>query len=296
MELTIAPQSYQPDGNALIRAIQSAASVLARTVVDEQDITPHAGDPAVASAFVCPARPGVRAVNFTAALELPAPDANANANDATSLIASIDHHFTSQQATCQVLYPRQAILPKPLAEAAQAAGYEAVRRKVFLLTNYKRPTSINEKVQIVPARAIYPQLPDFYKHMAKVEHTGDAQNATDFPEHFAATMIDFLDESRLELLVARVDGKNLAAAGVLSLGQIGVIIPAWSDPQARGQGIAKTLMTHLLDFCARALFTQVIIDRSEHCTAVPFYQSLGFVAAAEYVKYRRPFTSPTSPI
>lgn len=284
MELTIAPQSYQPDGQALIRAIHSASAVLARTVVEEQEI-PQAGG---ALSYISPDHPGVRAVNFASAIELPDhatthATTNATSTDAASLVQAIDDHFTSQNSVCQVLYPRQAALSSAMEDAVQAVGYQPVRRKVFLLSRYRRPEAINENVQIVPARAIYQKLDGFYQHMAKVEHHADGPLAA----NFARTMIDFLDEPRLELLIARVNGKNMAAAGVLSLGQIGVLIPAWSDPQSRGQGIAKTLMTHLLDFCARALFTQVIIDRSEHCTAIPFYQSLGFSPVAEFTKYRR---------
>lgn len=276
MELTIAPQSYQPDGHALIRAVHSAAAVLARTVVQEEEIPQVAGT----VVYLNPTRPGVRAINFTSAVELPD---NASPAQATAMMQSIDNHFTSQNAVCQMLYPRKATLIGVMEDAAQTAGYQAIRRRVFLLSRYRRPDAINENVQIVPARAIYPQLDGFYQNMARVEHHADAQLAS----HFAHTMIDFLDEPRLEMLIARIDGNNMAAAGVLSLGQIGVLIPAWSDPQSRGRGIAKTLMTHVLDFCARALFTQVIIDRSEHCTAIPFYQSLGFSPVAEFSKYRR---------
>lgn len=280
MELTIAPQSYLPDGQALIRAIFSAAAVLARTAAQEEEIPQGAG----ALSYISPERQGVRSVNFATAVELPD---NTSSTDASTLVQAIDDHFTIHDAVCQMLYPRQAVLKPVLAQAVQAAGYLPVRRRVFLLSRYRRPDSINENVQIVPARAIYPQLDGFYQHMAKVEHQADDQRNARFTANYAATMIDFLDEPRLEVLIARVNGKNVAAAGVLSLGQIGVLIPAWSDPQCRGQGIAKTLMTHLLDFCARALFTQVIIDRSEHCTAIPFYQSLGFSPVAEFTKYRR---------
>jgi len=287
MELTIAPQSYQPDDMALTRAIYSAAAVLARCVTAEQEIPAAPG----ASAFVVPDRDGIRAVNFAASVGQFEPD-NANASAAktsaatenpTAVIQAIDDFYAVQNTTCQVLYARDAALSEPLANAAVAAGYQAIKRKIFLLANYRQPEKINENVQVVPARAIYPQLPDFYQHMAVVEHHASPTLAA----NFASTMVDFLDDSRLEMLVARIDGKNLAAAGVLSLGQIGVIIPAWSDPDARGKGVAKTLMTHLLDLCARSLFTQVILDRSEHCTAVPFYESLGFNAVTEFVKYRR---------
>lgn len=273
MKLPVITRSYQPDAAAMVRAIHRAVMVLARTVTDEQD-TPNG------QAIICPNRPDVRAVNFAADVQLPSTVTTED--DASAWLGQLLKVFTDQQSTCHVLYPRQSQWAPPLTAAATRAGYEPVVRKVFALTNYQPPSSMNQAVQVVPARALYPKLPTFYEHQAQVEHHADASLASDL----TATWMDFLDESRLELFIARIEGRNVASAGVLGLGQTGVIIPAWTDPSVRGQGVAATLMSHVMDACARALFNQVLLDRSTGCPAIGFYEALGFTQIDTFVKYR----------
>jgi len=270
MELPISPQSYQPDASALVRAIHTAAITLAQTTAKETSID-------CADLYVQSDRPGIRAVNFAAQVQ---PVANLPADQQ---IQQILDEFQTMQATCEVILPAGLELSASLSAAAIAQGYRPAARQVFLMQGYRRPARINTELQIVPARAIYSQLDAFYQHQARTEF-----HATDkLAQDFARTMVDFLDDTRLEVFIARLQGKNVACAGVMSLGQIGVIVPAWSDPALRGQGLAGTLMSHVMDLCARALFQQVILDRAEHCPAIGFYESLGFKSVARFVKYRR---------
>ena len=108
--------------------------------------------------------------------------------------------------------------------------------------------------------------------MAAQEFNADPPLARDY----ADTMIDQLDEPRLELFLGRLDGQPVGVAGVTTLGQIGVIYPAYTDNNHRGKGIAATLMSHTLDHCARALMDQIVIERSDNCPSIGFYESLGF--------------------
>lgn len=90
MELTIAPQSYRPSADALIRAIKRASVILARMVSQETSL-------AGATAFCNPARPGVRCGNHAAEVNLvdgASPD---------DVLAGIDAHFAGQGARCHVL-------------------------------------------------------------------------------------------------------------------------------------------------------------------------------------------------
>jgi GNAT superfamily N-acetyltransferase len=262
----------------MVRAIHRAAVVLARTAGQVREV--QGGQVCVRAD-----RPGVRAVNFAADVQLPESiSSEQEARDWLALILSV---FADQRTPCHVLYPRQSQWALPLKAALDEAGYEPVVRKVFELSRYRGPASVNQAVQVAPARALYPQLPEFYFHQAHVEHHADERLANDY----AATMIDFLDEPRLELFIARMKdqrglAQNVAVAGVLSLGQTGVVIPAWTDPAYRGKGVAGTLMNHVMDACARALFTQVILDRSTHCPAIGFYEAMGFTQIDTFVKYR----------
>jgi GNAT superfamily N-acetyltransferase len=94
-----------------------------------------------------------------------------------------------------------------------------------------------------------------------------------------------LDEPRLERFLARLDGRPVAIAGVLALGQIGVIDPCYVSPPLRGQRIGPTLMAHVLEYCHRALFEQVILRRADGCPSIPFYEGLGFERLVSYTKY-----------
>lgn len=271
MELPISPVSYQPAPDALVRAIHQAAITLARTVTAEEEI---AGSVVFAHAD----RPDVRAVNFAASVSL------LSGEKPIEKVQSILGHFSKEGATCHVMLPAQTRCDPPLEEAILANGYQRVERQVLSLAGYQPVARQNAQLQMVPARSLYSQLDGFYQSMARKEHHADARLARDF----AATMIDFLDEPRLEVFVARLQGAIVAAGGVLAAGDIGVIMPAWTDPDHRGRGIARELMTHLLDHASRSLFKQVILDRSVGCPAIPFYESLGFSQVASYVKYRRP--------
>lgn len=270
MELPISSHSYRPDSATLVRAIHNTALVLAQSAAQAVEVD--------GATLICrPDRPGVRAVNFATAVA-PIPGAAADAQ-----VEQILQHFTDQQGQCEVVYPALDRLTPELENALASRGYRQAVRQVFIMQNYTRPAKLNAKLQIVPARAVYGQLHDFYRHMASVEYHASPQLA----DHIAQTMVDFLDDTRLEVLLARLDGRNVACAGVMSMGQIGVIIPAWSDPSLRGQGLAGTLMSHVMDLCARALYQHVILDRAEHCPAIGFYQSLGFAQVATFTKYRR---------
>jgi GNAT superfamily N-acetyltransferase len=270
MELPISPQSYRPDSATLVRAIHHSALVLAQSAADVVEVD--------GAALICrPDRPGVRAVNFATAV------APVSGQSAQEQVTQLLEHFTRQQCQCEVVYPALDRLSPDLENALAGRGYHAAVRQVFLMQNYARPARINANLQIVPARAIYGQLHDFYRHMASVEYHASPELA----DHIAQTRVDFLDDTRLEVLIARLDGRNVACAGVMSQGQIGVIVPAWSDPSLRGQGLAGTLMSHVMDLCARALYQQVILDRAEHCPAIGFYQSLGFAPVTAFTKYRR---------
>lgn len=273
MELPISPASYQASPDALVRAIHHGAVTLARTAAEEEEI-------AGSTVLSHPGRPGVRAINFAASLTLD-PGENA-----AEKIDAILQHVANVNAICQAMLPAESPCEPALEKAILARSYQAVERQVFALANYQPGPRAGDALQIIPARSLYSQLDAFYRDMAVKEHHADDRLARDF----AATMIDFLDEPRLEVFIARQNGQAVGAAGVLGVGDIGVIIPAWTDPVSRGKGIAKALMTHVLDHAMRALFKQVILDRSTTCPAIPFYESLGFTRVAAYVKYRRQAT------
>lgn len=263
MELPIAKQSYEPTTEALVRAVKRARATLADAVAEQTQF-----DGAVA--WCNPDRKMVRCANF--------------ATDISAIDDQLLGYFNEHGTPCYLLECAAERWPDDVAEAARSAGYTPRTRALHLMRHYQAPTKINDQLQILPARSIYGQLQCFYVDFARKGHGLDGDSA----DQLAGAMIDLLDEPRLELFLGRLDKTVVGAAGVISLGNIGVIHPAYTDPNARGQGVAASLMAATIEHCSRAQFEQVVIDRSVGCDSIPFYESLGFQRIAEYDQYILP--------
>ncbi len=252
MELPIAQQSYQPTTESLVRAIHRSRIMLARMTAEETQL-----DGAIA--MTNPDRPGVRCANFAA--------------DVTALSDELFAHFRDRNVPCHVLRPAD-VEPIP---SAEDRGYRARTKRLLVLQSYRPPQRLNESLQILPARSILPQLRGFYVDFARQGHNADSA--------LADAMIDHLDESRFDLFVGRLNGQIAAVAGVISLGDVGVISPAYIAPDHRRKGVAATLLAATLEHCSRAQFEKVIMERSEGCDSVPFYESIGFADVVGYPQY-----------
>lgn len=268
MKLPIAQESYRPSPQTLVRAISRTRVILGRAAGEE---TPLDG----ATALTQPRRPGVRCANFAADLHVSA------SADADQILRGVFDHFHDRRTICHALTCSDARWNEAFTPAAVAAGYQPRRKHVFLLDHYRPPKHIHPSLQIIPARSLYPQLGAFYEQMARQDHHADGAAARDL----AQAMIDQLDEPRLEVFIGRLDRKPVGCAGVLTLGNIGVISPAYTEPGRRGQGVAGALMAAILEHCARAQFEQVILERSEGCPSIPFYRAMGFEPVSWYVRY-----------
>jgi len=272
MKLPVADQSYQPTTESLIRAVKRAGAILAQTVADETSLSSGA------TAFCTPGRPGVRFANLTTDLQVP------ESTCASAVLDELVAHYDSQGVACLALDGTQSTWPDALAQAARQHGFEPTQKWLYRLERHRVPQRRNDAVQIIPARAAYGQLPAFFRSMAHQGLGADPKLASDL----AGAWIDQLDEPRLELFLGRLNGRLVGVAGVVGLGQTGVICPAYTDANHRRQGIAAALTNHTLDHCGRALMQQVILQRTARCPSVPFYESTGFKAIAPYVRYRRP--------
>lgn len=268
MELPIAKQSYLPPAEALVRAIRRADAALAACTSEQESL--DAG-----TVYLASGRAAVPFANFAADLRLPegvaAPDA----------VASVLAPFKAVNVRCAWLDANESAWPAPLADAASAVGFAPLSHTVFLLDGYKPAPPRNQPPQIIPARSSYPLVRQIFERQAVTEYR--AQGAA--IKEFASAFVDQLDEVKAELFLALIDGRPAGVAGVLGLGQIGVLIPAYTNPDFRGKGVAGALMAHVLDFASRALFENVIIHRHDGCPAIPFYTSLGFKPAATFTRY-----------
>lgn len=270
MELPIAPQSYRPTTDALVRAVKHARATLALTWADQ---TPLSGATALSDSN----RPDVRRVNYAVDLHLP------DGLEAVEVIREILTHYRQRGVSCQGLESAQAHWPPSLAQAAQSQGFVAVTKRVFLLDRHV-PCPENHDLQVIPARAVYRQLNDFFLCMVRQQIHAQETVARDL----AGVLVDGLDDPRTHYFVGRLNGHIVGVAGVTTLGQIGVIHPAYTQPHVRGRAVATTLMARTLDHCSRSLNQSVVIERTSGCPSIGFYERIGFCAVTSYTSYRRP--------
>jgi len=272
IELPIANESYHPTAEAMVRAIHRAGGLLARSVAQETQLTG-------ATAFSDPLRASVPCANFATELHLP------SGFDAATILDEVTAHYNHHSVPLHVLESANVTWPESLVSGMESRGFIPKTWRVFLLEHHKPPTQKrNTAIQIIPVRAAYGQLHSFFCSVASEALEVNEKDAA----RFAQTAIDHLDEPKLDALLARVDGQPIGIAGVVSLGQIGVLYNTYILKANRNQGVASALLNRLLDVCARSGMKQVIVDRADQCASIPFFKSIGFTEIASFIRYERP--------
>jgi len=269
MELPISDTSYDLPYEALVRAVRRVAVALGRTGSEEVELDG-------AMCLISQARPRVRALNFAEHLAV------AEGETEDSLLDRIEAAFAAKGSSCHA-WCTDGAWPDPLAAALERRGLRRIRRHVLCLDPGRVPPEADAGLQIIPVRAAYRDVRRFYVAKAVEAHAADEPLA----EALAGAWIDRLDEPRLEMNLVRCDGEIAVVAGVFSLGEIGVISPAYCAPAYRGRGVAAAAMTSVLEHCRRAQFKHVVVDRGDGCPAIRFYQRFGFSHVTSYDRYRR---------
>ncbi len=264
IELPIAPTSYQPSTDTLVRAIKRVDAILARTVSDETPLES-------ATVFISPARREIGFANFAADLRL---DEKTNPE---SVLDPIDECFEQAGARCSRFDSVDQHWPDALAQAIGRRGYQPAQRWVYVLSRKPLPDAPSGRVQIIPARAAYTQLRRWYGSVARSQHAGI----------YADACVDLLDEPRLETFLGRLDGEPVGTCGVVSLGQVGVVHGLHVVTGARGEQIGLSLLTHLIEHCARAQFAQVVVELGEGDARAALFESLGFERVTSFIRYGR---------
>ncbi len=270
MELPIAPQTYQPTPEALVRAVMRSNLILARMAAEETTLDG-------ATALTDPKRPRVRFVNC--AMEVSVPEGFT----AASVLDGIDAHFAQRGLRCGALYPASK-WPADMTRLIESRGYRPRTMDVHLLASYLPPETVNAALQIIPGRAAMREVRELFQESAAMESGGGAALAAEI----ADAMMDRLDEPRAEIFLARLDRRPLGVVVLVTLGQIGVIDFVYTAAGARGKGVGTTLLGHAIEHCKRAQFERVILEAPPGCPAVPLYARLGFKPVASFVQYERP--------
>jgi GNAT superfamily N-acetyltransferase len=272
MELPIAPQTYRPTTDALVRAAKRASLVLGRTLADEQSLDEG-------TLLYSAERPDVAAANFAGEVTVPPQTTPREA------VERIMSHYREHGLTCHALDAAETYWPDAVPPILSGLGYFPSNRMVCLLDAYQAPPAECqcEGLQIIPARASYGELWSFFMEMVVMQDRADAGHA----EAVARASVDQLDEPRLEVFLGRLDGKAVGVCGVLTLGNMGVLYDLFTLPSARKRGVGAAMMAHTLDLCRRSQFEQVIASFPQNCPHLPFYQGLGFKVVGTFIRFRK---------
>lgn len=194
-------------------------------------------------------------------------------------VASVEAHFASKASRCgrwimNIGSPSQSV--DPLAEYLLGHGYHRQRMRVVHLAG--APGQIKEAggLKIIPGRASY-------RHFHQLaEAAGDEAGCDQLSELFMLHMEDPNFDS-----VIALDGTNaVATAGVLSVGDIGRIDQLYVHPAHRRRGLGRTMMSRVLESCARSTFRHVMAAlKPEEQPAGALFASLGFTTVGEIPVY-----------
>jgi GNAT superfamily N-acetyltransferase len=138
-------------------------------------------------------------------------------------------------------------------------------------------------LQVIPARSAYAD----YRRLHAATNAGELPAGAS-PGDWAASRCDLLDEARLDMFLGRLDRVPAGAAGVLTLGNQGVVTGLFTGPAHRRRGLARTLMGWVIEHCRRAQFEQVIADLPDEADgAASLLGTLGFAPSGSYVGFER---------
>jgi GNAT superfamily N-acetyltransferase len=193
-------------------------------------------------------------------------------------------HFARLGATCwQWVMNSAASVERtaPMVEYLLSHAYRAEPCDIAYLDRMTATISPGaaEQLTIIPARASF-------RH-AQVLH-GESSRRWDEPQLAEAAMLH-LDDPHFDALLALKDGVAVAHAGVLAVGEIGMIEEVFVSEPFRRRGIGTTMMARVLEICARSLFKHVLLGVAPNNEpAKRLYQRLGFRKVGQLVEYQRP--------
>ncbi|MBC7782989.1 MAG: GNAT family N-acetyltransferase [Burkholderiales bacterium] len=192
----------------------------------------------------------------------------------------IESAFRDRQTHCLQVRVNLTALPaerEPVIAWLLQAGWREYRRNVYRLM--AAPAMVNTGLIIISARAAVREYEQF------------ARRAAGSQPRLADASLLRLDDPRYEVLVLLMDGAIVARAGVLTLGEVGLIEQVHVLGDQRGRGFGFAVIQHAIDLCARAQFKHVLLGcDSTNVAAIKLYASLGFAKIGESAEWRAPST------
>jgi ribosomal protein S18 acetylase RimI-like enzyme len=171
----------------------------------------------------------------------------------------------------------------PLVEHLTARGWVSQPMDVMHLASQAAVPPIEAAgLTIIPARASF-------RHARALAE--EAAAAWGEPQLADASMLH-LDDPHWDVSIALRDGRAVARAGVLAVGEIGRVEHVFVAQPFRRQGIGRTMVGRVLEVCARALFKHVMLSVApDNTDAIDLYTRFGFRKIGHIVPHR-PAGSP----
>lgn len=186
-------------------------------------------------------------------------------------VAQVQEHFASNGSRCR----RWNINPsapteqtRPLVEHLLGNGWRALSADIMHLSG--SPTGTIQEVgglKIIPARASF-------RHARQIAEEGSKR--WNEPQLTEAAILH-VEDPHFDALLALKEGEPVAMAGVLAVGEIGRIDEVFVSEKYRRLGIGRTMLSRVLEICARSLFRHVLLScLADNMPAVALYESIGF--------------------
>ncbi len=268
MQLPVVPSSSVVSEATLVRLYDRALLHWLRHYGDENNIEVGA---AIANAELA----AVPEASTLLDAMLP-PDVSAQA-----ALSQIDAAFQRTGATCAriVVNPDSAgALPAELCDLLPGRGY--VKDTVHVLSLGQARTELKQTYQgltIIPARASFRHAIQLAQELIGGEA---AQAAEGLQLH--------LDDSHYDAVIALGDDKAVAWAGVLAVGEVGLLRHVYVCPQYRGRGIGRVMLARALDICERSAFRHVLAGvAAGNEPLLRLLTRSGFRAIGEVTVFRR---------
>jgi GNAT superfamily N-acetyltransferase len=196
-------------------------------------------------------------------------------------VAEVEEHFAQREVRCSSWTMNPAAPPErttPLVAHLCACGHNLITSDVMHLAGSPRQGIPQVGgLTIIPARASF-------RHYRDIQ--AEAAGQWNEPQLVEAAMLH-LDDPHYDALIALRDGNAVAAAGVLGVGEVAAIQDVFVSETHRRQGLGLTMMSRILEICARSLYRHVLLYADDE-PAKAMYRRLGFEVIGTYTRYRSP--------
>lgn len=186
-------------------------------------------------------------------------------------VAQVEEHFDSNGARCRRWNINLSAPPertRPLTEHLLSNGWRTLSCDIMHLSG-SPPGTIREVggLKIIPVRASY-------RHARQIAE--ESSKRWNEPQLTESALLHF-EDPHFDALLSLKDGEAVAMAGVLAVGEIGRIDEVFVSEKYRRLGIGRTMMSRVLEICARSLFRHVLLScLADNAPAIALYESIGF--------------------